>query len=169
MQNRRLTFWIYWLMVIGVAGSFGNGVTAERSIAQSTHKTSSDSTNTEAASSPRPAAAPAAPVPVYRQVGVASWYGREHQGKLTASGERFDEKKLTAAHRSLPLDTKAVVTNLQNGRKVEVTVNDRGPYVKGRVLDLSSQAAKALGMKKRGLARVRIEVLANETDSSAVD
>jgi rare lipoprotein A len=112
-----------------------------------------------------PTAAPLAitePEPVFEQVGKASWYGRHHQGKLTASGERFDMNELTAAHRSLPLDTKAKVTNLENGRSVEVTVNDRGPYVKGRVIDLSAQAAKELGLKKQGVGRVRIEVMPDD-------
>jgi rare lipoprotein A len=99
------------------------------------------------------------PEPVFEQVGKASWYGRHHQGKLTASGERFDMNELTAAHRSLPLDTRAKVTNLANGRSVEVTVNDRGPYVKGRVIDLSARAARELGLKKQGVGRVRIEVM----------
>ncbi|HZB91970.1 MAG TPA: septal ring lytic transglycosylase RlpA family protein [Stellaceae bacterium] len=96
---------------------------------------------------------------VVDQVGLASWYD---QGRLTASGERFDPRKLTAAHRTLPLDTKVKVTNLENGKSVEVKVNDRGPYISGRVLDLSSEAAKKLGMTKEGLALVRIEVLTDQ-------
>lgn len=96
---------------------------------------------------------------VVDQVGLASWYD---QGRLTASGERFDPRKLTAAHRTLPLDTKVKVTNLENGKSVEVKVNDRGPYIAGRVLDLSSEAAKKLGMTKEGLALVRIEVLPDQ-------
>ncbi|MGO8914278.1 MAG: septal ring lytic transglycosylase RlpA family protein [Stellaceae bacterium] len=101
------------------------------------------------------------------QVGIASWYGNQHQGRLTASGERFDERKLTAAHRTLPLDTKVKVTNLENGKSIEVKVNDRGPYIPGRVLDLSTQAAKMLGMEKEGLALVRIEIVAQQV--AAVD
>ena len=103
------------------------------------------------------------------QVGLASWYGNQHQGRLTASGERFDEHKLTAAHRTLPLDTKVKVTNLENGKSVEVKVNDRGPYIPGRVLDLSTQAAKALGMEKEGLALVRIEVVPEQEANLAVN
>ncbi|HEY0525770.1 MAG TPA: septal ring lytic transglycosylase RlpA family protein, partial [Stellaceae bacterium] len=95
------------------------------------------------------------PEPVYEEVGTASWYGPWHQGRKTASGERFDMNALTAAHPSLPLDTKARITNLENGRSVEVTVNDRGPYVRGRVIDLSKRAAEKLGMKKQGTATVR--------------
>lgn len=90
--------------------------------------------------------------------GVASWYGKEHQGKPTASGEAFDRNELTAAHRSLPLGTLLRVTNPSNGREVVVRVNDRGPFVRGRVLDLSEKAARALGMLDRGKARVEIEV-----------
>jgi anti-sigma regulatory factor (Ser/Thr protein kinase) len=91
------------------------------------------------------------------QIGVASWYGRWHHGKPTATGESFDMNALTAAHRSLPLDSKIRVTNLDNGKRIEVTVNDRGPYIDGRVLDLSMKAAEKLEMKHQGLARVKIE------------
>jgi peptidoglycan lytic transglycosylase len=75
------------------------------------------------------------------QVGTASWYGPDHQGKETASGDTFDQQKLTAAHPTLPLGTKAVVTNLETGKSVQVTINDREPYVKGRKIDLSRAAA----------------------------
>jgi rare lipoprotein A len=91
--------------------------------------------------------------------GIASWYGEHWQGRKTASGARFDIAKLTAAHRSLPLNTIVRVTNLSNGRSVEVLVNDRGPYVGRRVLDLSEAAAKRLDMIKKGLAPVRIETI----------
>jgi rare lipoprotein A len=90
--------------------------------------------------------------------GIASWYGREHQGMPTASGEAFDRRELTAAHRSLPLGTVLRVTNPANGRQVTVRVNDRGPYVRGRMLDLSEKAARALGIVDRGKARVEMEV-----------
>jgi rare lipoprotein A len=93
------------------------------------------------------------------QVGIASWYGADHQGKLTASGRPFDRRKLTAAHPSLPLNSKAKVTNLENGRSVEVTINDRGPGAPGRAIDVSERAAQKLGMKKEGLAPVVIEPL----------
>jgi rare lipoprotein A len=98
----------------------------------------------------------------YRQIGTASWYGGKFAGRLTASGKPFDVHHLTAAHRSLPLGTKARVTNLENGRSIEVTVTDRGPYVAGRVIDLSERAAKLLGMKKDGLALVAIDVQPGE-------
>ena len=94
----------------------------------------------------------------FRQVGTASWYGPGFHGKKTASGERFDQNKLTAAHRSLPLDTVVKVTNLDNGKAVKVSINDRGPYSGKRVIDLSRAAARKLDMTDDGTARVRIEV-----------
>lgn len=93
------------------------------------------------------------------QVGVASWYGSEFQGSRTASGDRFDAKEFSAAHPTLPLGTRARVTNLANGRSVIVRVNDRGPFVRGRSIDVSYAAARALGMLRRGTTRVRIQVL----------
>ena len=94
----------------------------------------------------------------FRQVGTASWYGPGFNGRKTASGERFDQNKLTAAHRSLPLDTVVTVTNLDNGKAVKVEINDRGPYSGKRVIDLSRAAARKLDMTDDGTARVRIEV-----------
>jgi rare lipoprotein A len=105
----------------------------------------------------------------YVQVGVASWYGPWHQGRRTANGERFDMRKLTAAHKTLPLDSKVRVTNLENGKSVEVTINDRGPYVGDRLIDLSERAARRLGMKEQGLATVRVEVVDRSTDGYAYD
>ena len=96
----------------------------------------------------------------YTQVGLASWYGREQEGTLTASGERFRMHDLTAAHRTLPLGTRVLVENLGNGRRVVVRINDRGPYAHGRILDVSLGAARALGMVEAGVARVRIVVVA---------
>jgi peptidoglycan lytic transglycosylase len=93
----------------------------------------------------------------FRQTGVASWYGPGFHGKRTASGERFDQNDLTAAHRQLPLGTEVTVTNLENGRSITVAINDRGPYVGGRVIDLSKAAAQRLGIVEDGLAKVRIE------------
>jgi rare lipoprotein A (peptidoglycan hydrolase) len=92
-------------------------------------------------------------------IGEASWYGPGFQGKKTASGEIFDDSKLTAAHKTIPLGSKAKVTNLTNGRTVEVKINDRGPFIDGRMVDLSQAAAKALGMIDRGTARVQIDLL----------
>ena len=90
------------------------------------------------------------------QEGVASWYGRHWRGRKTASGRVFDERRLTAASLTLPLNCRARVMNLQNGRAVDVLVNDRGPYVAGRVMDLSQRAAAVLGMNRTGLASVAI-------------
>ena len=95
--------------------------------------------------------------PIIEQVGEASFYGQGFHGKKTATGEIFDQNSRTAAHPTLPLGTKATVTNLDNGNSVEVEINDRGPYVKGRDIDLSKRAAKDLGMTKEGVAPVKIE------------
>jgi rare lipoprotein A len=91
--------------------------------------------------------------------GVASFYGGRFHGRLTASGVRFDANGLTAAHRSLPFGTRVRVTHLGNGRSVEVRINDRGPYVGGRIIDLSHGAAGVLGMHGQGVARVKVTVL----------
>jgi rare lipoprotein A len=94
-----------------------------------------------------------------RQEGMASWYGREQHGHLTANGERFDMHALTAAHRTLPMHTRVRVTNRSNGHSVVVRINDRGPYSKGRIIDLSYAAARALDIIERGVAPVLLEVL----------
>jgi rare lipoprotein A len=91
------------------------------------------------------------------QTGLASWYGAQHQGKQTASGTIFDQAALTAAHRSLPFGSKVKVTNLANGKSVEVEITDRGPFAENRIIDLSQAAAKALEMMESGTATVRIE------------
>ena len=101
--------------------------------------------------------ASAAPSPP-AQKGLASVYSDHLNGKETASGERYDSSGLTAAHRTLPLGAEIRVTNLANGRSVRVRVNDRGPHVGGRIVDLSSRAAAAIGMRT-GVARVRLEIL----------
>jgi len=95
--------------------------------------------------------------PTIIQIGTASWYGPGFHGHETASGERFNQHALTAAHRTLPLGTEAKVTNLATGQSVLVKINDRGPYVQGRHLDLSRAAAKQIGLTKQGVARVKIE------------
>jgi len=102
-----------------------------------------------------------APPPVVGgvQVGVASWYGPGFHGNRTANGEIYDQYEMTAAHPTLPLGTRAMVTNLTNGRSVEVRINDRGPFVDGRAIDLSYAAARTLRMIGPGTARVRIDVL----------
>jgi rare lipoprotein A len=92
-------------------------------------------------------------------VGVASYYSHSFHNRRTANGETFDNNALTAAHPSLPFGTKVRVTNLQNGRSVILRINDRGPFYKSRMIDVSQRAADSLGFKKRGLARVRVDVL----------
>jgi rare lipoprotein A len=95
------------------------------------------------------------------QTGLASWYGPEFHGKLTSNKEIFDMNDLTAAHRTLPFGTYVMVTNLDNGKSVTVRINDRGPFVEDRIIDLSYAAAKVLDMIGMGTARVRIETLEN--------
>src|SRR5208282_6387253 len=92
------------------------------------------------------------------QLGTASWYGEQFQGKTTASGEPFDMHDFTAAHPSLPLGSFVKVTNLRNGKAVVVRINDRGPVVDGRIIDVSYNAAQALGFKERGLQTVRLDL-----------
>lgn len=94
---------------------------------------------------------------VHKQVGEASWYGPGFQGQETASGETFNQKGMTAAHPSLPMGTKATVTNLENDKKVVVRINDRGPYAGDRAIDLSRAAAKKLDMQEDGTTQVKIE------------
>lgn len=106
---------------------------------------------------PDEACAHARPKP--REIGVASFYGREWNGHRTASGERFDPDALTAAHRTLPFGTRVEVTNLANGRHVIVRINDRGPFVRGRVLDVSRAAARKLDFVATGTVTVRLDVL----------
>ncbi len=96
----------------------------------------------------------------YVEVGYASWYGPKFHGRPTASGEPYNMYAFTAAHKLLPLGTYVLVTNLENGRQVVVRINDRGPFVKDRIIDLSYAAAKALGMVQKGVARVRLVALA---------
>jgi rare lipoprotein A len=93
----------------------------------------------------------------FSQTGMGSYYGRELHGRRTASGERFNHAALTAAHRTAAFGTRLKITNLSNGRSVVVRVNDRGPFIRGRVVDISSGAAHHIGMHGRGVARVRIE------------
>jgi rare lipoprotein A len=101
---------------------------------------------------------PNSPKPKAYQIGTASWYGEQFQGKQTASGEPFDMRDFTAAHPSLKLGTFVKVTNLRNGKAVVVRINDRGPVVDGRIIDLSYNAARALGFKERGLQTVRLDL-----------
>ena len=95
----------------------------------------------------------------YSQVGIASWYGKKFHGRKTANGETYNMYAMTAAHTTLPMPSLVLVTNLDNGKSIKVRVNDRGPFVKGRLIDLSYAAAKALGYIKQGTARVRVQTL----------
>jgi rare lipoprotein A len=100
------------------------------------------------------------------QSGIASYYAAKLHGRRTASGERFDANALTAAHKRLPFGSRVRVTDTRTGKSVIVEINDRGPYVKGRIIDLSPRAAKALGISKRGVARVDVEVLSVPDEST---
>ena len=95
----------------------------------------------------------------YTETGIASWYGKKYHGRVTASGERYDMHALTAAHRTLPFGVVVKVVNLSNQRTVKVRITDRGPFVAGRIIDLSRAAAKKLDMVEAGVARVKITVV----------
>ncbi|MGD9950301.1 MAG: septal ring lytic transglycosylase RlpA family protein [Desulfobulbus sp.] len=99
--------------------------------------------------------------------GLASIYSNKLSGRKTSSGQRFSQEKMTAAHPSLPFGTKVLVTNLRNNRTVEVLINDRGPFHRDRVIDLTSAAAYKLGMKKRGFVQVKLEVLNNQATGNS--
>lgn len=95
------------------------------------------------------------------QQGMASYYHDSLHGRKTASGQRYNKNRLSAAHKTLPLGTKVQVTDTKTGRSIVVKINDRGPFVKGRVLDLSREAAKELGIIKKGIAKIELKVLKN--------
>jgi len=97
--------------------------------------------------------------PQYNEVGIASWYGEQFHGKVTANGAIYDMNALTAAHKTLPMPSKVRVTNLSNGRALNLDINDRGPFVNGRIIDLSRRAAQLLGFEDEGLAMVRVQVI----------
>lgn len=99
----------------------------------------------------------------YREEGVASWYGPGFHGQLTANGETYDQMDLTAAHRTLPLPSMVRVTNLDNGRSIVLRVNDRGPFAKNRIIDISQRGAQLLDFVRQGTARVRVEILSEES------
>ncbi len=99
----------------------------------------------------------------YIETGIASWYGPNFHGKPTANGETFDQNLMTAAHRTLPLPSSVRVTNLENGRTVVLRVNDRGPFARGRIIDVSRRAAQLLGFEKNGTAKVRVEIMADDS------
>lgn len=105
----------------------------------------------------------------YDAEGMASWYGAPFHGRLTANGERYDQDELTAAHQTLPLPSVVRVTNLENGRSLVLRVNDRGPFIKGRILDVSRKAAKLLKFHKKGTTQVRVELLEKESRQAAAE
>lgn len=103
----------------------------------------------------------------YDETGVASWYGADFHEKATANGEFYNKNELTAAHKTLPLPTLARVTNLENGRSIVVRINDRGPFSGARIIDMSQRAAQLLGFEAQGTAKVRVQVLADESKAIA--
>lgn len=121
-----------------------------------------------ACSLPRSRIPPPATAPRASQTGIASWYGPGFHGKATASGVIYNQHELTAAHQTLPLGTRVLVTNLDSGRSIEVLINDRGPFAKGRIIDLSYAAAETLGMVGPGTIPVRIDVVTSSTEKRAV-
>jgi rare lipoprotein A len=104
----------------------------------------------------------------YRETGIASWYGPKFDGRKTANGEKFDMNSVSAAHRTLPLPSMVRVTNLENGRAIRVRVNDRGPFAHGRIIDMSRRSAQLLGFAGKGTAKVRVEVLRDESHQLAL-
>ncbi len=103
----------------------------------------------------------------YDETGIASWYGAAFHGKATANGEVYDMNALTAAHRTLPMPSYVRVTNLENGRSLVLEVNDRGPFAKGRIIDISRRGAQLLGFQNQGTARVRVQILADRSRAVA--
>jgi rare lipoprotein A len=103
----------------------------------------------------------------FSEQGMASWYGRKFHGKKTSSGEIYDMNAMTAAHKTLPMGTMVKVTNKENGLETVVRINDRGPFVRGRIIDVSYAAAKRLGLVKSGTARVRIEALGDREEADS--
>ena len=99
----------------------------------------------------------------YSETGIASWYGPNFHGKTTANGEIFDQNELTAAHRTLQMPALVRVTNLENGRSLVVRINDRGPFARGRIIDVSKRTSELLGFRKKGTARVRLDLLTEES------
>jgi peptidoglycan lytic transglycosylase len=115
---------------------------------------------------PAPSAAPQIPA---AETGIASWYGHPYHGRAAANGEIYDMEKLTAAHRTLPFGTWVRVTNLRNNKSVDVRITDRGPFVDGRVIDLSHAAAEAIEMVGAGVARVRLDILSAPAISASTN
>ncbi|HEY0833781.1 MAG TPA: septal ring lytic transglycosylase RlpA family protein, partial [Azospirillum sp.] len=99
----------------------------------------------------------------YDETGIGSWYGPGFHAKMTANGETYDEMEMTAAHRTLPMPSLVRVTNLDNGRSIVVRINDRGPYANNRIIDMSRRGAQLLGYETNGTAKVRVQILADES------
>ncbi len=106
--------------------------------------------------------------PAYNDTGIASWYGKPFHGRKTANGEIYDMNALTAAHKTLPLPTNVRVTNLENGRSLVLRVNDRGPFVNGRIIDISRRGAQLLGFLRQGTAKVRVEIVGGPSGKGRV-
>ncbi len=117
----------------------------------------------------KPVSAPLAPVPGSVEYGIASWYGYPYHGRRAASGEIYDMEKLTAAHRTLPFGSWVEIENLSNGKRVQVRITDRGPFVEGRIIDLSRAAARQIEMLGAGIVKVRLEVIEPPRTLPAVD
>lgn len=157
---------VFPLLALAAAGCASHHIAANNpaapSEASSRPEVTAASTNAPPSTSPStPSSRNGAPAPLsgYSERGVASWYGQPFNGRRSANGEIYDMYKLTAAHRTLPFDTLVRVTNLSNGLHADVRITDRGPFVEDRVIDLSFEAARALGMIGAGTAVVRIDVL----------
>ena len=105
----------------------------------------------------------------YNETGIASWYGPKFHGKKTANGEIFDQNKISAAHKTLPLPSIVKVTNLENKKSLIIRINDRGPFVRGRIIDLSKKAAEKLGILESGTAKVNVKIMENESRKLAMN
>jgi len=138
---------LFLSILVIAAGNIGAAENAEA--AETAEIADAEDTQTDSATDETPS---------FSQSGYASWYGGKFQGRRTASGEIFDTHKLTAAHKTLPFGTIVTVTNLKNGKKVDVRINDRGPFVKGRIIDLSMAAAREIELLGDGVGRVKIDV-----------
>jgi rare lipoprotein A len=149
------------VLSVGMAAASDPGTTkASTAAAQNSTKTGEKDANQAVTTETTPKVAPLGkPTRKKPQIGTASWYGQKFQGKPTASGEPYDMFQFTAAHRALPLGSWLKVTNMRTGKWLIVRVNDRGPFVGDRILDLSESAAKMLDIKARGVARVKLEVV----------
>lgn len=147
-----------FLLVLGSAALFLSGCAHRRVAVHPTSGSPSTSTSPPSGAPPPPEMQPAVPGQ-YAEEGVASWYGVPFNGRRTSSGETYDMYRFTAAHRTLPFGAVVRVTNLRNGKQTEVRINDRGPFVANRVIDLSLAAAQAIDLVAEGTAPVRLELI----------